>query len=90
MRLLPAAALAIAALCAGPAPAAEKCDVPLADWQPREALEAKLKSDGWQIQAIKSEDGCYEASAIDAKGEPVDAYFNPKTFERVGTDDEQG
>lgn len=90
MRLLPPAAFALAALSAGSALAAEKCDVPVADWQPREALEAKLKSDGWKIQSIRSEEGCYEAYAIDAKGERVDAYFNPKTFERVAADDEQG
>lgn len=64
--------------------AAEKCDVPVANWQPREALQTKLEADGWQVRSIKTEDGCYEAYAIDAKGEKVEAYFNPQTLERVG------
>ena len=46
--------------------AAEKCDVPVANWQPREALQTKLEADGWQVRSIKTEDGCYEAYAIDA------------------------
>jgi hypothetical protein len=91
MRLLLPTLLALLTIPAGAALAAEKCDVPVADWQPREALETKLKSDGWEVRSIKTEDGCYEAYAIDAKGEKVEAYFNPKTFERVGgEDDDQG
>lgn len=74
----------LGALSSAPAFAGNKCDVPVGEWQPREALEAKLKSDGWQIRSIKTEDGCYEAYAIDAGGKKVEAYFNPKSLERVG------
>jgi hypothetical protein len=64
--------------------AEEKCNVPVADWKPREALQTKLEADGWQVRSIKTEDGCYEAYAIDPKGEKVEAYFNPLTLERIG------
>ncbi|MCB1469907.1 MAG: PepSY domain-containing protein [Rhizobiaceae bacterium] len=63
--------------------AASKCDVPLSDWKPREELQAKLKAEGWEVRSIKTEDGCYEAYAMDANGKRVEAYFNPQTFERV-------
>ena len=65
--------------------ASEKCDVPMANWQPREALQAKLQAEGWQVRSIKTEDGCYEAYAINAEGKKVEAYFNPKTFDAVDT-----
>ncbi|MBL8583403.1 MAG: PepSY domain-containing protein, partial [Rhizobiaceae bacterium] len=57
--------LAAGTTLAGSAFAAEKCDVPMAEWQPREALQSKLETDGWKVRTIKTEDGCYEAYAID-------------------------
>jgi hypothetical protein len=35
------------------------------------------------VRSIKSEDGCYEAYATDAQGNKVEAYFNPKTLDRL-------
>ena len=49
-----------------------------------------MKAEGWDVRSIKTEDGCYEAYAIDAKGKRVEAYFNPQTFERVGKSDGEG
>jgi len=59
------------------------CSVPKAEWQPKEALEAKLKTDGWDVRKIKIEDGCYEVYGIDAAGAKQEVLFNPKTFELV-------
>jgi hypothetical protein len=84
MKTVLAFAISILALSASLAQAGEKCSVPMADWKPREDLEAKLKAQGWDVRTIKTEDGCYEAYAIDDKGHRVEAYFNPKTFEPVG------
>lgn len=67
----------------GPSLAGEKCDVPVSEWQPREALESKLEAGGWHVNSIKARDGCYEAVAVDAQGATVQAVFNPKTLERV-------
>ena len=80
-------AVVLAAAGAAPALAGQKCDVPQADWQPQDALETKLKADGWDVRSVKVEDGCYEAYAMDADGNRVEAYFNPQTFERVDAGD---
>ncbi|MCX7303556.1 MAG: PepSY domain-containing protein [Hyphomicrobiales bacterium] len=86
MRVL-GASLAIAVLAAiWPATAGERCDVPLADWKPREALREKLMAQGWEVRSIQTEDGCYDAYVVDRKGNEVEAYFNPKTLERVLTE----
>lgn len=82
MKTILAAAVACVAF-AGIATAAEKCNVPMADWQPRKALQTKLEDEGWKVRSIKTEDGCYEAYAINAKGEKVEAYFDPKSFATV-------
>jgi hypothetical protein len=76
-------ALSLVAGFGGTALAAEKCNVAMADWKPREALQAKLEGEGWKVRSIKTEDGCYEAYAINADGKKVEAYFNPQTFQSV-------
>jgi len=76
-------ALSLAAGFSGTAFAAAKCNVAMADWQPREALQAKLEGEGWKVRSIKTEDGCYEAYAINGEGKKVEAYFNPQTFQSI-------
>jgi hypothetical protein len=70
--------------------AGDRCDVPSSDWQPADALQQKLEADGWEVKRIKTEDGCYEAYALDKDGRKVEAYFDPKTFEQVGDEDDEG
>ena len=55
-------------------------------WQSQEALEELLTEQGWKVRRIKVDGGCYEVYALDDKGERVEAYFHPQTFERVPTD----
>lgn len=88
MKTVFASAISSFALATSLAHAADKCTVPMADWKPRADLEAKLKEQGWNVRTIKTEDGCYEAYAIDEKGNRVEAYFDPKTLEPVGAADE--
>jgi hypothetical protein len=76
-------AVALTLTLAGVASAKDKCSVPLADWQPRDILKTKLETEGWKIRSIKAEDGCYEAYAINDKGEKVEAYFDPKDLHPV-------
>ncbi len=78
-------ALSLAASHGGNGLASDRCSVAMADWKPREALQAKLEGDGWKVRAIKTEHGCYEASAITADGRTVEAYFDPQTFQSVDT-----
>ncbi|WP_287304621.1 PepSY domain-containing protein [Mesorhizobium sp.] len=58
--------------------AGKKCNMPVAEWRPREALQSKLEALGWWIRSIKARDGCYEAVASDEKGKSFHGYFNPK------------
>ena len=67
-----------------------KCDVPTDQWQPREALQTKLEGEGMNIRQIKSEQGCYEVYAIDKDGKRVETLYNPKTFEAIGADADEG
>ena len=79
-----AALLALLALApVAPARADDRCRVPLADWQPREALIAKLEQAGWKVVRLRADDGCYKVMAIDRDGRPVKARFDPATLDRV-------
>ena len=49
-------------------------------------LQTKLEKDGWKVRQIKTEDGCYEAYAVNTKGQRMETFFNPKTLEAVGDD----
>lgn len=60
------------------------CDVPKAEWRPSVELQRALKSRGWTVRSIKVENGCYEVYGYDEKDARVEAFFNPKTFDRVG------
>jgi len=72
-----------AALSSGAAMASDKCKVPQAEWQPKEALQQKLEGEGWKIKKLKVDDGCYEVYGTDAEGKRKEVYFDPKTFAPV-------
>ena len=62
------------------------CDSgPKSGWQPSEKLEKQLTDQGWKVRRIKEDGGCYEVYAINEKGERVEAYFHPVTFDPVPT-----
>lgn len=83
-RVLPLAGLALA-LLAAPARADQHwCDVPLADWQPREALQRKLEAEGWTVQGIRTDDGCYKVRGTNAAGERLMGKFDPATLQPLG------
>jgi hypothetical protein len=78
-------------LGSGSALASGKCSAPMAEWQPREALQTKLEADGYKVNRIKTDDGCYEVYAVGPDGKRMKAYFDPKSFEQVkGEDAEEG
>lgn len=85
-KLKPAAAICLLGLACGAALAHGdmKCpDIPKTEWKPQMELQQKLVAEGWRVRRLKVENGCYEVYALDAKGERVEAYFNPKTLGRV-------
>ena len=67
-------------LPAGAALADDDCRVPMADWQPREAVTALAQERGWTISGIKIDDGCYEIHAVDAEGRAFEAKIDPQTL----------
>lgn len=82
MKLLMTALLS-SLLSTAAAYAAEGCTAPVGEWQPADVLQTKLEKDGWKVRQIKTEKGCYEVYAINAKGDKVETYFDPKSLEPV-------
>ena len=83
--LLVAGMAASLMLLAAPAAATGKmtCDAPKASWKSIDALQAKLKKDGWKLRKAKVDGGCYEVYGTDPKGRSVEAYFHPVSFKTL-------
>ena len=61
-----------------------KCEaIPKTEWKPQMELQKTLVEQGWRVRQVKTYKGCYEVYGLDDKGGKVEAFFNPKTFERV-------
>lgn len=60
------------------------CKVPRAEWRPSVQLQRELKKQGWTVRRIEVSNGCYEVYGFDEKDARVEAFFDPKTFARVG------
>lgn len=71
------------ALLAGPALADDDCRVPLADWQPRAAVEALAHRQGWTVERIRIDDGCYELRGRDGEGHAIKVTIDPGNLELV-------
>jgi hypothetical protein len=74
------AALTLATFGVGTALADDDCEAPVADWQPRSAVQQLAQSKGWTIQRIKIDDGCYEIKGRDASGHRIEAKIHPATL----------
>lgn len=70
-------ALGMAAL---PIWADDDCDAPVERWQSREAVRQMAAQQGWQIQRLKIDDGCYEIRGTDAQGRSFKAKIDPETL----------
>ncbi|HSH47188.1 MAG TPA: PepSY domain-containing protein [Halomonas sp.] len=81
-RTMTAAALLLLATTSA-AFADDDCNVPMADWQPRETLRQQLEEQhpDWNIHRIKVDDGCYEIKASDADGNEIEAEYAPDTLQ---------
>lgn len=76
-RGLLAMALGLAVL---PTWADDDCDAPVNRWQSREAVRQMAAQQGWQIQRLKIDDGCYEIRGTDAQGRGFKAKIDPETL----------
>ena len=72
-----ALSLSLAAL---PVLADDDCDAPLNRWQSRDAVHQMAFAQGWQIQRLKIDDGCYEVRGTDALGRTFKARIDPETL----------
>ena len=58
----------------------EDCSVPMAQWQPREAVQRMAEAQGWTVRRIKIDDGCYEIEGRDADGRASQMTVDPATL----------
>ena len=52
-------------------------------------LQRKLEAEGWKVRQVKPFNGCYEVYGFDAQGRKAEAFFHPKSFERVWPEGEK-
>ena len=67
-------------LAALPAWADDDCDAPMDRWQSREAVRQMAAEQGWHIQRLKIDDGCYEIHGTDSHGRRFKAKIDPETL----------
>lgn len=58
----------------------DDCRVPMADWQPREAVQKMAEAKGWTVRRIKTDDGCYEIKGRDTHGREIEVKVDPGTL----------
>lgn len=73
----------LAAFPAGLALADDDCFVPMADWQPKEAVARMAEKNGWTVRRIKIDDGCYEIDGRDATGRFIEVTVHPATLDII-------
>ena len=68
---------------AGAALADDDCFVPMANWQPREAVERLAKQNSWTVRRIKIDDGCYQIDGSGVDGRDIEVTIHPATLEVI-------
>ena len=61
----------------------DECDASVARWQSREAVRQMATQQGWDVQRLKIDDGCYEVYGKDAQGRSFKAKVDPETLRVV-------
>lgn len=56
---------------------------PKSEWRPHTELNDKLVKEGWTVRRMELTPTCYEVYGKDPQGKRVEAFFDPKTLERV-------
>jgi hypothetical protein len=70
----------LTSLGASSAIAEDDCSVPMAAWQPREAVERMAEAQGWTVRRIKIDEGCYEIDGRDVDGRAIEVTVDPATL----------
>lgn len=71
------------AIASAPAFADDDCQVPAQQWQSRDAVMQHANRQGWEVQRLKIDDGCYEIRGRDDKGRSFKAKLDPQTLKVV-------
>lgn len=58
----------------------DDCEVPMSEWQTRDAVRSMAEAQGWNVRRIKIDDGCYEIKGFDASGREIEAKIDPATL----------
>ncbi|HEX6016622.1 MAG TPA: PepSY domain-containing protein [Burkholderiaceae bacterium] len=58
----------------------DDCDAPVQQWQSRDAVMRMAAEQGWKVQHLKIDDGCYELRGRDAQGRAFKAKLDPQTL----------
>lgn len=56
------------------------CTDPIGQWKTRDTLRQEVEKNGWTVQRIKVDDGCYEVRALDHNGNKIKAKYSPATL----------
>ena len=83
-------ALALLVAAGQPAWAGKHCDAPPETWQPRSAVAALAERQGWHIDRLKIDDGCYEIKGRDAQGRRIKAKIDPASLQVIAVKREHG
>ena len=71
-------------LVAGPPVwAGRDCDAPPEAWQSGSAVRALAERNGWQVEKVKIDDGCYEIKGRDAEGRRLKAKIDPASLKVI-------
>lgn len=71
-----------------PAAASDDCkSYPREQWLSLEAMKAKAEGQGFEVQGIAEDDGCWEIKGL-KDGKRVEAYFDPATGDLVKLESE--
>ena len=70
--------------------AGKECDAPAETWQPRSAVAALAERNGWLLERLKVDDGCYEIKGRDAEGRRFKAKIDPASLQVISVKREHG
>lgn len=70
------------------AEASTRCKVPMAEWLPKEQVEQRLKAEGWTIDRLKTDDGCYKIYGKNPQGQRAKVKLDPATLKPVQSEDD--
>ena len=76
-------ALAMLVVAGQPVWAGRDCDAPPETWQPASAVRVLAERNGWRVERLKIDDGCYEIRGRDAEGRRLKVKIDPASLKVI-------